>query len=307
MMRVNASVNSSPFVVIALADGMGGMSDGSECAVRSLAAFFNSIVRLRNYDPKEMLRLASLEANMAVFEFSKGRGGATLSAILISNGGVSTSLNIGDSRIYGRQKASLVQDVVRLTVDDNLEEAVGGTGKELLQFSGMGAGLNPHVAIVPSDIDRIVITSDGVHFINKEVFNEIVLNTERIGDLSKSLLTYARWRGSPDNASLAIIDVKNAFSTLKYEVSGIEFISPFSVLELAWLRQGAPEISMPASPLPIEIALQKNPATDKKRMRKPKIQNSSKKKEIDNNLEGQLSIKIDSTPINEDPIIENKK
>ncbi|OBV41604.1 PP2C family protein-serine/threonine phosphatase [Janthinobacterium psychrotolerans] len=307
MMRVSASVNSSPFVVVALADGMGGMSDGAECAVQTLSVFFNAIVRLRNYPPQEMLRAASLEANMAVFSLADGKGGATLSAIFISNNSPLISLNIGDSRIYGRSHSE-IEPIIRLTVDDNLEEVVGGTGTELLQFSGMGRGLKPHIALIPDGINRLLITSDGVHFINKNVLNDILLNTKDVSDASKQLLTYVRWRGAPDNASLAIIDVKDVVLGLKYEASGIELADPSGMLEIAWIKQDASEPS-PYAPSPSfteperEVKERATPPTEKKKGKKDKPVVSSRKKQIDDEAGHQFSIQIDTTPINEDPEI----
>lgn len=305
MIRVSASSHSSPFVVVALADGMGGMADGAECAVQSISVFFNAIVRLRNYPPQEMLRMASLEANMAVFALAGGRGGATLSAIFISNNAPLISLNVGDSRIYGKRKAA-IDPIVRLTIDDNLEEAVGGTGTELLQFSGMGRGLQPHIKPIPSDIDRLMITSDGVHFISKDVLNEILFNTEDISEISKQLLTYARWRGSPDNASIAIVDVKEVLQGLKYEASGIELANPSGMLEIAWIKLDASE---PAAYTPqhSEIASKNQEVerlplpTEKKRAKKNRPAAPSKKKKADTEEGHQFSIQIDATPINEDP------
>lgn len=305
MMRVSASAHSSPFVVVALADGMGGMADGAECAVQSLSVFFNAIVRLRNYPPQEMLRMASLEANMAVFSLAGGRGGATLSAIFISNNSPLISLNIGDSRIYGRRKAE-IDPIIRLTIDDNLEEAIGGTGTELLQFSGMGRGLQPHITPIPSDIERLMITSDGVHFINKDVLNDILLNTKEISEISKQLLTYARWRGSPDNASLAVVDVRDVLLGLKYEASGIEIANPSGMLEIAWIKLDASEpaaYTSPTAEIESKNQVEENLAlpVEKKRTKKNRSVTPSKKKKIDAEGGHQFSIQIDTTPINEEP------
>lgn len=303
MMRVSASPNTSPFAIVALADGMGGMSDGSECATIALAVFFNSIVKLRNTNAEEMLRLAALEANQAVFSLAQGHGGATLSAVYISPDSLPITLNIGDSRIYGWHAGEGLDGIVRLTVDDNLEEAVGGTGTELLQFCGMGLGLRPHMGIVPKPVHRLAVTSDGVHFISPHVFNDILCNTAQLSDISKQLLTYARWRGSPDNASLALIDINELKSNLKYEESGINLTDSFNMLEVAWIRQEiveqAPQKSPQApveSPRPTESLTPI--ASEKKKRRKP-ASNKKTSPKISNS-DNQFSIQLDTSSIAEE-------
>jgi serine/threonine protein phosphatase PrpC len=303
MMRVSPSANAPSFAVVALADGMGGMSDGGECATIGLAVFFNSILKLRNNRPEEMLRLAALEANQAVFSLAQGHGGATLSAVYISPESQATTLNIGDSRIYGWHVNETSAGMGRLTVDDNLAEAVGGTGTELLQFCGMGPGLRPHIGTVPNIAQRLAITSDGVHFIDSNVLHDILINTTQLADVSKQLLTYARWRGSPDNASVALIDLRELKSDLKYEESGIHFTDPFNMLEVAWIRSDAGDpINQPLSPNGAESpprAEKPAPlANEKKKSKRPVA--SKKRKDPESNDENQFSIQLDTSSIAEE-------
>ena len=132
-MRFCSRLNDvAPFVVIALSDGMGGMKDGAECASRTVAGFFDSIVRNRHLDEVSRISLAAEEANESVYRFAGGYGGATLSAVLVSELGAFI-VNVGDSRIYAEVQASGVQ-LRRLTIDDSLAEIVGGNGRDLLQY-----------------------------------------------------------------------------------------------------------------------------------------------------------------------------
>lgn len=246
VMRVNSTVGSnSPFVVVALVDGMGGMVDGRKCAIHALSAFLNATIRFRHEPPEARLRTAAKIANNFVFEFSKGKGGATLSALLVSNDTRIATLNIGDSRIYATLEKSGNEIVSRLTVDDSLEEAVGGNGKELLQFIGMGEGLIPHVDLVPWKANRILITSDGVHFVSNDVLCEILLQSPRELDVAEELLTFARRRGAPDNASLAVLSLpKLRDSISNIDEAGIQFWDPYGELQVIWLKQEV------ADPLP---------------------------------------------------------
>jgi serine/threonine protein phosphatase PrpC len=281
--------------VVAVADGMGGMADGLICATRTIACFFDSIIRLRAYDPLKCLQLAAIEANTDVYRSYKGKGGATLSAALVDQYGKVATLNVGDSRIYGRLTNGKRPEIVRLTTDDNLEEAVGGTGKELLQFIGMGTGIRPHVRNAIYDIDRLILSTDGVHFINSAVFSDISCNATSILDTAKQLLTYARWRGSPDNASIAVIDIeKCAYELTTLRETGFLVTDPFGSLELGFESFS---ISKRRSPLPKQQAIpdldSSSPAVRRVKRTRPPAPIPEKQKEPDN----QLSIEIESSPL----------
>ncbi|MGK5037337.1 PP2C family protein-serine/threonine phosphatase [Janthinobacterium sp. LB3P118] len=236
-MRVNSiSSNSGPaFLVVALVDGMGGMRDGNQCAAITLSSFFNSLIRHRNLSPGLRMEFAANEANSNVHDFAKGRGGATLSAILLTGGDVFT-LNVGDSRIYARLSRS-EKKIARLTVDDSLKEAVGGTGTELLQYIGMGEGLSAHLNIAPKFTNRILLTSDGIHFIGDECINDVLMHAASTAEVAMQLRTIARWRGAPDNASLAVVDLEDFGSDfLKSPDVGVELWDPYSALHIMWIR-----------------------------------------------------------------------
>lgn len=86
----------SPFICIAISDGMGGMRDGAECATLTLSAFFRSLIQAQGYDPNDRLKTAASTANNAVNEYAHGNGGATLSAVLIEPSGIAHYVNVGD-------------------------------------------------------------------------------------------------------------------------------------------------------------------------------------------------------------------
>jgi len=287
-MRVNAiSGGSKPFVAIALADGMGGMKDGAGCAIRALSSFFNALAHHRNASPKERLELAVHSANNSVNAFSGGYGGATLSALLICPDEDSLLANIGDSRIYAISGEDIENNVERLTVDDSLEEAVGGYGRELLQFVGMGDGLKPHVSVVPKEAKRILITSDGVHFISQSTLYDVLLNAPESKQVADRLGALVRWCGAPDNASLAIADLPALGKSLNLTgETGIELWDPFGALNVIWLKQ-EPFVDNISMTLPTKAATKPKPnkpqkniklsrdssvrATTSKKPRKPRI------------------------------------
>jgi len=239
VMRVSNTSTNKAFVVAALADGMGGMIDGSECASRTLACFFNSMIAYRKEIPAKRLELAARDANSFVYDFAKGKGGATLSAIVIQAGNLPVVLNIGDSRIYATESGITNHfDLIRLTTDDTLEEAVGGTGRELLQFVGMGDGISPHVKDVPSGILRFFISSDGVHFIPQVKLKDVLTSNRnrRLETDVNKLNKYVRQDGAPDNASmilLSLIDIRAALAGPG--AAQIEIYDPFCALHVLWI------------------------------------------------------------------------
>ena len=226
-MRFCSRLNDvAPFVVIALSDGMGGMKDGAECASRTVAGFFDSIVRNRHLDEVSRISLAAEEANESVYRFAGGYGGATLSAVLVSELGAFI-VNVGDSRIYAEVQASGVQ-LRRLTIDDSLAEIVGGNGRDLLQFIGMGEGLRVKAREVLDEASKVLITSDGVHFVDQNTLGTILYKAPELSVAANRINSLVRWCGAPDNASLAVFSLLGLKEQLFDEREpGIEFWDPF--------------------------------------------------------------------------------
>lgn len=239
-MRFNPKAGQGlPFFVIALSDGMGGMKDGGQCAVRTISTFFSSLVRYRDVSLVERLQNAAIEANFNVFDYSGGHGGATLSAVLISLDGSAITLNVGDSRIYA-ESGSNKKTLERLTVDDSLEEMVGGHGRGLLQFIGMGEGIRCHIKYVAPEFDKLLLTSDGVHFISHATLEDVFVNASEPFQIVSRLSALARWSGGPDNASLAVLSIAKIEGDLQESDSeSLYFWDSFSELNILWLKQEA--------------------------------------------------------------------
>jgi serine/threonine protein phosphatase PrpC len=99
-LKINArSPNGRPLIAVVVADGMRGMRDGAKCATLALSSFFYALISHRGDEIEKRATAAISYANNAVFSFAGGKGGATLSAILVI-------VHLGDSRIY-----SLVADL----------------------------------------------------------------------------------------------------------------------------------------------------------------------------------------------------
>lgn len=227
--------STNPLLVIAVADGMGGMRDGGLCANLALSSFFHSIVQYRNLDIRNRANEAIKEANNQVFEIYKGTGGSTLTALLLDSNGTKIIAHLGDTRIYSFGPNKKVE---RHTTDDSLAEAVGGSGRELLQFVGMGESMHPKISEFTSEDGLCAITTDGIHGIEEKTLNKILENSENIEQASERLNAVSRWCGGIDNATSAIFDVTQITTAItNYEGSGIRVWDSGGDLTTLWLRE----------------------------------------------------------------------
>lgn len=195
-----------PFIVGALCDGMGGMAEGSACASLAISAFLVSCYRHRSRLVRERLLESAAVANEIVFSQYAGRGGSTLSAFVIDSSGGFTGVNVGDSRIY-----SISHEINQLTVDDTIAGQFGGNKiigdhgrNELLQFVGMGKDIQPHLIDFPATSQQalILLTSDGIHFLAKEIMQSIGMNASEPAIAVKRLIELSKWCGGSDNGSV---------------------------------------------------------------------------------------------------------
>lgn len=240
VLKVQIDRNQS-FVVVALCDGMGGMVEGSACASQAIASFFVSCIRHREVLPRTRLVLAAQDANKAVHALYQGRGGATLSAVLFDSINGKVGVNVGDSRIYSYRENGLEQ----LTVDDtmagvlNKAEDDSPHKNELLQFVGMGDGIEPHTIEMPMFQELMVLTSDGAHYIDKNVMQMVVQSAKEPAMAVKRLIEVAKWCGGRDNASIAIASSLVFQQQLYDEAGSFQVWDPFGEIQIVF-----PDIAM---------------------------------------------------------------
>jgi len=201
------------YVVSALSDGMGGMQDGAVCAALTLAAFLSDFfVRAAagTASVSDNLAAAAFHANSIVHARYRGEGGATLSAVVWGAEDPIHLLNIGDSRIHVITDGELMQ----LTVDDTLDgqlahrEGSAPSGRnELLQYVGIGGVLVPHITNFSAPPNsRVLITSDGAHYLDAALIGKIAGHASDLGLGAKRLVDIARWCGGHDNASAIMLE-----------------------------------------------------------------------------------------------------
>jgi PPM family protein phosphatase len=234
-LRLSAKQSSLPIIAVVVADGMGGMRDGARCATLAVSSFFSALVRHRHQGLEQRAAAAIVHANDMVYAFAGGRGGATFSALLFDAGTPAVLINLGDSRIYSCGKGVKVE---RLTVDDSLEEAVGGHGRELLQFVGMGRGIRPHIRTVPSGVIELALTTDGVHYIDADTLASVLSHAPEPKAAAERLSALARWCGGHDNASLALIDLPSLSKpAARGQEGAVQIWDPFGSLAISWIRE----------------------------------------------------------------------
>lgn len=202
------------FLVCVLCDGMGGMVEGESCAVLAVSSFISSCIRNRKLSVNERLLKGVNEANIDVFNEFGGDGGATLSALILDSDGNVAGINVGDSRIYSLSKGELQQISVDDTIAGQLQKGKQSSelSHKLLQFIGIGTDIEPHLLDFPvlSEIQSILLTSDGVHFIGDHTLKALASQKVPTLELSKRLVQISKWFGGHDNSTtIAITDVSN--------------------------------------------------------------------------------------------------
>lgn len=219
------------FIVTALCDGMGGMTEGSVCASQAIASFFMSCIRNRHIPPTQRVVIAAKDANQHVHSLYKGRGGATLSAVLFERIVGAVGVNVGDSRIYAYRGNKLEQisidDTMSGILKDNLHQR-----NELLQFIGMGDGLFAHVVKIPASYESIILTSDGAHFFDKQVMQMVIQAAKDSALTVKRLIEIAKWCGGRDNASVVAVRPFPSQLSLLDDSGVIQIWDPFGELQL---------------------------------------------------------------------------
>jgi serine/threonine protein phosphatase PrpC len=224
----------NPLFTVAVSDGMGGMRDGGICATVAMSSFFYALIHHRNLNIRERAAEAIKYSNGEVFKNFHGNGGATLTAILLDSYGNFVIVHLGDTRIYTFSHGGKVE---RQTIDDSLAEAVGGTGRELLQFVGMGESMQARITEMSVTQRFCAITTDGIHSIEDKTLNRILENSLDIKQASERLAALSRWCGGHDNSTSAIFDIQSISDALAaYDENGIRLWDSFGDLTTLWLR-----------------------------------------------------------------------
>ncbi|HCC2455210.1 TPA: serine/threonine-protein phosphatase [Klebsiella variicola] len=244
VLKFRPANKTKDMVIVALADGMGGMEGGANAASLTLSTFFTEVIKGCHLSVRECLEKAILKANEAVLKLYKGNGGATLTAIALDGSEYITTANVGDSRIYGLTNDGIVQ----LSEDDTLvalakkynnidvepSEIDSKFGGELVQFIGIDSVLQIHFYdITAPQGGTVLLSSDGAHTIGDGNLNKLFVHSSNTGVYAKRIIDLASWFGGVDNATVAVVDVDGILKEL--DVSSdyvINIWDPFGELKL---------------------------------------------------------------------------
>ncbi len=229
----HAATDKGEVCLVAICDGMGGLSRGelaSATVVRAFANWFEKELpyELENVDlnvisAKWILMLKEL--NVQILEYSKKNGlagvGTTFSGILFVDDKYLIG-HVGDTRVY-QIGATLTQ----LTVDQTFiaREISRGTitpeqarfdkrRNLLLQCIGASQTVEPQIITGTADRGAYMICSDGFrHEITEdEIYESLnpvnLMNKDAMHNNAKYLIDQVKKRGEKDNISVALIKVE---------------------------------------------------------------------------------------------------
>lgn len=209
--------SSKGFSFAILADGMGGMKEGANAAAQTVAAIAATLLST-DFTPLESLLSRALGfANTVVHDRLHGAGGATV-VCAAWNAQSRVVAHVGDARAYLLSNAPQFE---QLTSDDTVIGQLALLGQPgrpasdlyggLLQFIGIGAGIEPHIRRVP-DARGLLLTSDGAHSAPSSVLAWVIEKASYIQLAAERVVMASEWNGSSDNGTAVTISFANGHS-----------------------------------------------------------------------------------------------
>lgn len=185
-----------------LADGMGGMVAGADCASWAVAATVAYLTR------GGLLEDAVRAANRAVYGHHGGSGGTTLSVVLALPDGEIRLAHAGDSRVYALSETASAH---RNTQDHTALAELGergsilpasrraALGARLTRALGLEADIAPDMG--PVSGENSLLTSDGIHDFAGAAIDTLRWGKYAPADALARLLQVALEAGSRDDRS----------------------------------------------------------------------------------------------------------
>ena len=206
-------------LLLAVADGLGGLPGGDVASQTALEALVERLRAQPPTDPAAGLRDAFEEANRRVRALQHGpraRMGTTLVAALVRDG-TAWLANVGDSRGYlvpldgsgGARRLtedhSWVEEQVRAGLLDPDDPLAALNRHVITRAIGLDdrAGTDVSGPIALPDACLLLLSSDGLHgVLDEEAIARVV--AESGGDYAGDLIDAVLDRGAPDNVSVAL-------------------------------------------------------------------------------------------------------
>lgn len=239
--------------LFAVADGMGGHSDGeyaSQQIIEELEMLWNGLPNL-NGDFQAMIDrvILSLEnVNTKIFEYASSKNiicGSTVSILLIY-GNLFAVINVGDSPVYYADRKSFVHAstehsygvIIQKTTLIESEEIDRDRKNRLIQAIGVRENVYPSVrtgAIKRKTL--FLLCSDGVskYFTEKQIKRCLkCASAKHLSELASYYKKNVYKKGADDNLSLIIVCV-NCDNSVNYNIKLTLVIIAIAITLIAWI------------------------------------------------------------------------
>ena len=217
---------SEKFLLLAVADGMGGAAKGEEASKIALNALTKTIIPelfgTRSFT--ELLENGIKNANQEILDYttknpeSSGMGTTTVCAVVKGNN--IHLANVGDSRAYVISN----DEIRRVTKDHSYVQALIDEGQiteeearehpqknVITKAVGIMESVEPDTMKLTLDTDEsLLLCCDGViaHLTDEDI-HKIICNTNDPQNACQQIVDLANKRGGSDNISLIILSSKN--------------------------------------------------------------------------------------------------
>ena len=221
--NIDDQVISERGILAVVADGMGGMSNGSQYSrltVQSALQSFNTEMPEKD-DETTLLRVLKRVTD-AVSNAGLEGGGSTLIAALIHNQ-MLHFISIGDSRIYLMRNGGLIQlnrehvygreldDMVANGLKDADEAAADPQRAALTSYIGIPTEMKVDRNIRPIPLysgDKIILMSDGVYgYIPEDEMKELLFNEPMAAAEAIKNAILAKQYQHQDNMTIVILEI----------------------------------------------------------------------------------------------------
>lgn len=265
-----ATRHGTQFWIFAVADGVGGMSRGADCAAWALAALVRATWAATwpsGVLETTVVRSLLHSVNASASRKYSGNAGTTLTALLAEMQGGRARfrvLHAGDSRAY---LVTAGRGCTQLTTDDTLagmaasDNSAGGPPSpakhRLLQYVGMSDDFDPHcdeLAAQPAleHGSRFILATDGVfRSLAPDVIQALSTRASTPVQCAERLVTSALWLDGGDNASALVVDPSTLHSAAVRTDEIVRVWHPASSLVLPipeWTSRLARESEMSPNP-----------------------------------------------------------
>jgi len=207
------------FIVLAVADGMGGEVAGdyaAEMVINKLCGLKRNSLEIE----RQLIQLVK-EVDLAIIDEVKKNPalegmGSTVTCMLIGDG-ILHWVHVGDSRLYIKSN----QELLQVTKDQNMAQFLVEEGRLSIHEAGhhpsqnqldqcVGCGdCEPVTGCLDINIgDLVLLTTDGLHGeVSPETISNILARSTDIETKAKSLVKAALDSGGKDNITIVIAEI----------------------------------------------------------------------------------------------------